>query len=92
MHLLGLTEEETKTLCEQDVKACLNEDNNSLWDALTAAFAERYGDAHIEKVGFAKGRSGSDLPSRLQRAANKSQPRMKRWTSPRQTRSVVKVS
>lgn len=55
MHLLGLTEEQSKALREADVKGQLNDNNHSLWDALAAAFADRYADgAHIEKVGFAK--------------------------------------
>lgn len=52
-HFLGLTTDETKKLTEKAVKAELNADNASMWNAVDRAFEKAF-DTNIGKAGFAK--------------------------------------
>jgi len=53
--LLGVSEDVASRLTERDLSTWLASDQGSLFDAVEAMFAERFGaEAHVEKVGFAR--------------------------------------
>ena len=52
-HLLGATKDECKKLTSEGIKAELNEDNISMWNAVEAAFVKVF-ETGIGKAGFAK--------------------------------------
>ena len=53
--VVGLNAEDADALVADDIRAQIGTKRRSVFDAVSRAFAERFGeDAHIEKVGFAK--------------------------------------